>query len=76
MASVLDTLSHKINQAAHELASLRKDRDRLTAELELMRGENRRARKVLREHGELVVERKRVQEILARIIDKLNQARI
>lgn len=73
---LLTRLQEKVSQAAHEVSSLRKERERLGAELELMREENRKARRVLREHNELITERKKLKEKLNIIIQKFNKSMV
>lgn len=55
---------------------MRKERERLQAELTLMGEESRRARRLLREHGELVEERERLRSRLEKILDKLDRLKI
>lgn len=76
MASLLDRLSEKVKQAAAELSALKKERERLAAEVELMREENRRSRKILREHQELLAERVKIKERLEGLIEKLHKLKV
>ncbi len=75
-APLLDRLQEKVLQAASELVSVKKERDRLLAEVQLMQEESRRARKLLRQYGELLEERKRTQAKLERLLEKLNNLKI
>lgn len=75
MASPLITkLAEKVRLAAAEIHTLRKDRERLMAEVALMDEESRRARKLLREHGDLLAEREKTRARLEKIIAKLDKA--
>lgn len=75
MASPLLTkLAEKVRLAAAEIHTLRKDRERLLAEVALMEEESRRARKLLREHGDLLADREKMRDRLEKIIAKLDKA--
>ncbi len=75
MASPLITkLAEKVRLAAAEIHTLRKDRERLLAEVALMEEESRRARKLLREHGDLLADREKTRERLEKIIAKVDKA--
>jgi FtsZ-binding cell division protein ZapB len=73
---LLTKLAEKVRQATGEIHHLRKERERLQAELALMDEENRRARRLLREHGEMVEERDRLRTRLEKIVDKLDRLKI
>ncbi len=73
-SALLLKLAEKIRLAAAEIHTLRKDRERLMAEVALMEEESRRARKLLREHGDLLVEREKTRVRLEKIIGKLDKA--
>lgn len=73
---LLTKLAEKVRQATGEIHHLRKERERLQAELALMDEENRRARRLLREHGEMVEERDRLRSRLEKILDKLDRLKI
>jgi len=73
---LLTKLAEKVRQATGEIHHLRKERERLQAELALMDEENRRARRLLREHGEMVEERDRLRSRLEKIVDKLDRLKI
>lgn len=73
---LLTKLGEKVRQATGEIHHLRKERERLQAELALMDEENRRARRLLREHGEMVEERDRLRSRLEKIVDKLDRLKI
>lgn len=75
-APLLDRLQEKVLQAASELTAVKKERDRLLAEVQLMQEESRRARKLLRQHGELLEERKKTQAKLERLLEKLNGLKV
>ncbi len=73
---LLTKLAEKVRQATGEIHQLRKERERLQAELTLMDEESRRARRLLREHGALVEERERLRARLEKILDKLDRLKI
>lgn len=73
---LLTKLAEKVRQATGEIHHLRKERERLQAELALMDEENRRARRLLREHGEMVEERDRLKSRLEKILEKLDRLKI
>jgi len=75
-APLLTQLYEKVQRAAAEISTLRKERESLTAEIALMEEENKRARRVLREHQELMAERERLKEKLERLMHKLEQLRV
>ena len=68
--------AERVRQAVAEIHNLRKDQEKLTAELGLIQEENRRARRLLREHEELVAERSRLRERLERILGKLDKLKV
>jgi len=74
--STLERLHEKVTEAAAQLQSSKKERERLAAEVKLMQDESRRARKVLRQYDELLKERKKVQEKLEQLLEKLDQLKI
>lgn len=74
--AVLDRLEERVREAASQLQSSKKERERLMAEVKLMQDESRRARKVLRQYDELLKERKKVQEKLEGLLEKLDQLKI
>lgn len=77
MASPLLTkLAEKVRLATLEIHNLRKERERLLAEVALMEEESRRARRLLREHGDLLAERQKTRERLEKIILKLDQLKV
>jgi FtsZ-binding cell division protein ZapB len=77
MASPLLTkLAEKVRLATLEIHNLRKERERLLAEVALMDEESRRARRLIREHGELVAERSKTRERLEKILAKLDQLKV
>ena len=77
MASpILNKFSEKVRQAAAEILHLRKERERLVAQVGLMEEESRRARQLLREHGELVSEREALRARLEKIIEKLDRLKV
>lgn len=73
---LLTRLAEKIRQATGEIHHLRKERERLQAELALMDEENKRARRLLREHGDLRAERDRVRTRLEKILEKLDRLKV
>lgn len=74
--AVLDRLEERVKDAAAQLQTAKKERERLQAEVKLMQDESRRARKVLRQYDELLKERKKVQEKLEGLLEKLDQLKI
>lgn len=72
----LQRLNEKIQLAAGSLANLKKEKERLEAEVSLMKEENRRARKLLREHQQLLSERMRMKTRLERLIKKLGEMKV
>lgn len=74
--SLLDRLQTKVEQVSSELTSAKKERKRLEAEVELMQEENRRARRLLREHEELVKERTVLKTKLQKLWEKLDKLRL
>jgi seryl-tRNA synthetase len=77
MASPLLTkLAEKVRLATVEIHNLRKERERLLAEVALMDDESRRARRLIREHGELLAERQKLRERLEKIMAKLDQLKV
>lgn len=77
MASpLLDRLQQKVQQASTELLSLKKDRERLQAEVDLMKEENRRARRLSREHQEITIERDKIKTKLQHILQNLEKLKI
>jgi FtsZ-binding cell division protein ZapB len=73
---LLNKLADKVRLAAAEIHALRKERERLLAEVALMEEESRRARRLLREHGELMGERQKMRERLEKILAKLDQLKV
>ncbi|MBL0058101.1 MAG: cell division protein ZapB [Elusimicrobia bacterium] len=73
---LLNKLADKVRLAAAEIHHLRKERERLTAELALMEEESRRARKLLRAHDDLLAERKKTRERLEKILAKLDGLKV
>ena len=77
MASPLLTkLAEKVRLATVEIHNLRKERERLLAEVALMDDESRRARRLIREHGELLAERQKLRERLEKIMATLDQLKV
>lgn len=77
MASPLLTkLAEKVRLATLEIHNLRKERERLLAEVALMEDESRRARRLIREHGDLLAERQKMRERLEKILTKLDQLKV
>lgn len=77
MASPLLTkLAEKVRLATLEIHNLRKERERLLAEVALMDDESRRARRLIREHGDLLGERQKMRERLEKILAKLDQLKV
>jgi regulator of replication initiation timing len=74
--SLLVQLSQKVHQASSELVSLKKERERLLAELDLIREENRKSRRILREYGELIQERSKIKEKLSVLLEKLDRLKV
>ncbi len=77
MANALfNRLTEKVRQAVAEIHALRKEKERLEADVALMTEENRRARRLLREHGELVEERQRLRARIEKALSKLDKLRV
>lgn len=74
--ALLNRLSDKVRLALAEIHALRKDKERLEAELTLMGEENRRARRLIREHEELTAERERLRARVEKVVDKMNRLRL
>ena len=75
-ASLLTELHDKVRRAASEIVSLRKERERLAAEVSLMEEENKRARRLIREHQDLMGEREKMKDRLEQLMRKLDQLRV
>lgn len=73
---LLTKLAEKVRLATVEIHNLRKERERLLAEVALMDDESRRARRLIREHGELLAERHKTRERLEKILSKLDQLKV
>lgn len=77
MASpLLAKLAEKVRLATLEIHNLRKERERLLAEVALMDDESRRARRLIREYGELLAERQKMRERIEKILSKLDQLKV
>jgi FtsZ-binding cell division protein ZapB len=75
-STVLLRLNEKIQQAASVIDTLKKERERLLAEVTLMQEENRRSRKLLREHQQLLSERERLRSRLEKLLKKLDSLKV
>jgi hypothetical protein len=73
---LLTKLAEKVRLATVEIHNLRKERERLLAEVALMDDESRRARRLIREHGEMLAERQKTRERLEKILSKLDQLKV
>ena len=73
---LLTKLAEKVRLATLEIHNLRKERERLLAEVALMDEESRRARRLIREHTELVAERQKTRERIEKILAKLDQLKV
>ncbi|MBL8023073.1 MAG: cell division protein ZapB [Elusimicrobia bacterium] len=73
---LLNKLADKVRLATAEIHNLRKERERLLAEVALMEEESRRARRLLREHSELVAERDKTRGRLEKILAKLDGLKV
>lgn len=73
---LLTKLAEKVRLATLEIHNLRKERERLLAEVALMDEESRRARRLIREHAELTAERQKTRERLEKILAKLDQLKV
>ena len=73
---LLDRLYEKVQQVTTEVSALKKERERLLAEIHLMQEENRRARKLAREHQELLAERQKLRDRLEKLLDKLDKMKV
>jgi FtsZ-binding cell division protein ZapB len=69
--AMIDLLEKKIRQAAHELITVRQERDKFKAELEFLRADQQRIQRVISENESLEGERRtvsvRIEKILKRI---------
>jgi FtsZ-binding cell division protein ZapB len=74
--ALFNRLAEKVRQAVAEIHDLRKEKERLEAELALMTEENRRARRLLREHGELIEERQKLRARVEKALSKLDKLRV
>jgi len=75
MAShLLTRLTEKVRQAATEIHHLRKERERLLAEVALMQEESQRARRLVRDHEELLRDREGWRVRLEKILEKIDRA--
>ena len=72
----LQRLHEKIQMAAVTIANLKKERERLEAEVALMQEESRRSRKLIREHEQLLGERERMKVRLERLLKKLDGLKV
>ena len=72
----LQRLQEKIQLAAVTIANLKKERERLEAEVALMQEESRRSRKLIREHEQLLAERERMKSRLERLLKKLDGLKV
>ncbi len=75
-ALLLNRLNEKIIKAVGEISHLRKERERLLAEIDLMRDENRRARRTSGEYRALVDERNKMIMKLERLLGKLEKLKV
>jgi FtsZ-binding cell division protein ZapB len=73
---LLNKLADKVRLATAEIHTLRKERERLLAEVALMEEESRRARRLLRDHSDLVAERDKTRERLEKILAKLDSLKV
>ena len=73
---LLTKLAEKVRLATLEIHNLRKERERLLAEVALMDEESRRARRLIREHTELVAERQKTRERIEKILATLDQLKV
>lgn len=71
---LVNQLSEKVRLAAAEIQNLHKDKERLAAELALMQEENRRARRLFREHEVLIGERNKIRTRLEKLMARLEKA--
>jgi predicted RNase H-like nuclease (RuvC/YqgF family) len=75
-SAVLQHLHERIRAAAAVVSAQKKEREKLEAEVVLMREESRRSRQVLREHRELLAERERLKGRLERLYKKLDDLKV
>lgn len=76
MSASLNRLQEKVGLAVATIASLRKEKERLEAEVSMMQDESRRARKLLREHQQLLSERGKLKTRLERLMKKLETLKV
>lgn len=72
----INRLQEKVGLAVATIASLRKEKERLEAEVSMMQDESRRARKLLREHQQLLSERGKLKTRLERLMKKLETLKV
>lgn len=73
---LLNRLSDRVQQAASTITALKKERERLLAEINLIQEESRRSRRLIREHQELLAERGRLKLKLERLLEKLDKLKV
>ncbi len=72
--ATIDLLEKKVRQAAQEIVSLRQERDKLKAELEFLRAEQKRIQHVITENESLRDERRSVSVRIEKILRKIGAA--
>lgn len=74
--AVIAKLAEKVRLVVVELHGLRKENERLATELALVQEENRRARRLIREHEELKAEKARLRGRLEKVFSKLDKMKL
>ena len=71
---MIDLLEKKIRQAAHELTSVRQERDKYKAELEFLRAEQKRVQHIITENESLRGERRTVSVRIEKLLKRIGAA--
>ncbi len=69
----LTKLYSKVQKVLLEINSLKKDRQKLLAELELVHEESRKSRRVLRNYEDLIKERSTLKQKIEQLVQKLDK---
>ena len=72
--AMIDLLEKKIRQAAHELTSVRQERDKYKAELEFLRAEQKRVQHIITENESLRGERRTVSVRIEKLLKRIGAA--
>ena len=72
--AIIDLLERKIRQVAHELTTVRQERDKYKAELEFLRSEQKRVQHVISENESLRGERRTVSVRIEKLLKRIGAA--